>query len=228
MPATQTTTGAETFQGFDERRYQLRCVECKETTSPPPDNRPQYSWTFALEGTRDEENGGEIKRRCWTSQIWNDTPGKESHLVILARALCGPQVTQAQFEALDYPDLVGLTGNALVKLDQKGWPTIDKESFRPVGNAAPRNQAPLPQAAAPTPAQTQLPNKPTRPVLPRPAAANIASEEQREKIRQLAEKGKLDAASLDAWIAESYAGKTLATITPEEATALLEALSVPF
>lgn len=239
MPATTQSTGAETFAGFDERRYQLRCVECKPTVSPPPDNRDQYAWTFALEGTRDEENGGEIKRRCWTSQIWNDTPGKESHLVLLARALCGNQVSQEDFEALDYPDLVGRTGSAMVQLDQKGWPTIDKTTFRPVGNVAPKNQAALPQTVAtpaPAPATpidfSQLapvatPTKPSRPVVK--PASDLRTAEQVEELmgRAAVNDPPLSAEEVEAWVAASYPGKTVATMSKAEAEALVNAL-LPF
>lgn len=68
---------------------------------------------------------------------------------------------------------------------------------------------------------------PKRPAAPRPAA-NVASAEQRAKLLELAEGSEMDEAALDAWIGESYAGKTVASVTPEEADALIEALQIPF
>jgi hypothetical protein len=69
---------------------------------------------------------------------------------------------------------------------------------------------------------------PKRPAPPARPVATLASDEQRNQIRDLAAGSEMDDASLDAWIGESYAGKTLATITPDEATALIEALKIPF
>lgn len=226
MPATiEGSAGTDKYTSFEEKRWPIRVVLCKETTSPPPESRPQYEWHFAVEGAQDYETGAELVRRVWCSQTWGEIPEKESHLVIMARALCGPNVTRDQFEALDYPDLVGLRATAMVMLDSKGWPTIDKLSMKSVGNAAPRNQAPLPQATAP--AQTQLPNKPTRPAFLPPS--NLRTEEQVAELlgRAAVNDPPLSAGEVDAWVAQSYPGTTIATLTREQADDLIDAL-LPF
>lgn len=205
MPATLSSTGTEQFLSFEEKRYQIRVVSCQETTSPPPDNRPQYKWEVALEGTEDPMNGGELVRRMWTSQIWNDTPGKESHLVIVARALCGPQVTQEAFEQLDYPDLVGLRGSVMVKLDAKGWPSIDKETFKPIA-AARQLQAPARPAAQPAPVAQ---------------AEALADPRQIKLLHLAAEAAEVDAGRLAEYIATKFGGKTEAMLTAAEAKAVL-------
>lgn len=209
MPATTTSTGSEQFATFEEKRYHVRCVACRETTSPPPDNRPQYEWQFALEGSADALTGEEIVRRTWTSQIWNETPGKESHLFILARALCGPQVTQADFDALDFPDLVGLRGSVMVKLDPKGWPVLDKETFRPV--------APAKAAVAPGP---RAPRQ----------RLGLRTDQQAEALLALGLENDppMDLAAVNAWIAGAYPGKALDTIGEAEARALIDSVEVPF
>lgn len=221
MPATATGTGTEKFTSFDERRYTLRVVECKATTSPPPDNREQYEWRFALEGSADPETGGEVVRRAWTSTIWNETAGKESHLVLVARALCGLSVTREEFEALDFRDLEGLRGSAMVTLNSQGYPTIDKTTFRPIGtNAAPKGQATLPAAA---PAAPKRPAPPARP-------ANLRTDAQRDDLLAagLANDPPMSADDLNTWIGTEYPGKTLDSITQDEATALIAAFGVPF
>lgn len=200
MPATMSSTGTEQFLEFEERRYNVRVVKCEESISPPPDNRPQYKWEVALEGTTDAMNGGEWVRRMWTSQIWNDTPGKESHLVIVARALCGLQITQAGFEALSYEDLIGLRGSVMVKLDAKGWPVIDKETFKPVsaGKAA---------AARPTPAPL--------------VTETLADPKQIKMLHLAAEAAEVEATILAEHIATKFGGKTDVQLTSVEAKAVL-------
>lgn len=226
MPSTTTSTGAEMFTGFEEKRWTLRCVQCKATKSTLDEGKDQYEWSFALEGSRDEENGGEIKRRTWTSQIWNETPGKESHLVLVARALCGNQVSQSEFEALDYPDLVGLKGSAMVTLNSKGWPTIDKETFRPVGTSAPKGQATMRITDSPVDLAAPRSAAPRRPG----AVPALRSEDEAAEILQLARANEppMSDADVDAWIAGEYPGQTLATNNAAQAKALIAAFDIPF
>lgn len=230
MPATvEGSTRTDKYIGFEEKRWPLRVVSCQDDTSPPPDSRPQFKWEIAVEGAKDYDTGGELVRRMWCSTTWGEIPEKESHLVLIARALCGPKISKDEFEALDYPDLVGLRGSAFVKLDPKGWPTIDKSSFKPVGNAAPKNQATLPQTAAPAPAPTTA-NAPKRPIPPaRPAGPEMITPAQAEQLAAHALKNyEMGNAALTAWVAENYAGKAVAQLTAEEATQAIETLSVPF
>lgn len=205
MPATMSSSGTEQYSTFEERRYTARVVSCRATVSPPPDNRDQYEWQFALEGTADAMSGEEIVRRAWTSQIWNETPGKESHLVILARALCGPTITQEGFEALDYPDLVGRRGSVMVKIDAKGWPSIDKATFRPLGAAKPAAQRPLAPAAPAAAVATDAPAEP----------------KQIKLLHLAAEAAEIDAGVLAEHIAARYDGRTDAQLTQAEAKAVL-------
>lgn len=88
-----------------------------------------------------------------------------------------------------------------------------------------RTSAPTPIAAEPV-AAPAAPKRPAPPV--RPVVASLASDEQRAKLLQLAEGSEMDEASLNAWIDQTYAGKNVGTITPEEADALIEALNIPF
>lgn len=234
MPAAQLSTGTDKYVDFAEQRYTVRVRACQETTSPPPDSRPQFEWLMALEGTEDPETGGEIAIKMWTSAIWGETAGKESHLVLVMRAFKGPDVTLADFEALDFPDLVGMRASALVRLNAKGYPTIDKETIKGLGAAAaPKGQTPLPTPAPARPADAGTPARPNAPTPPRrppaPAAPTGPSEAQLAELfgRALANDPPLDRDAVEAWVAESYPGKTLATISGAEADALINAL-LPF
>jgi hypothetical protein len=202
MPATTASTGTDKFVDFEERRYQLRVVKCEESVSPPPDNRPQFKWEFALEGSRDPESGGELIRRVWTSQIWNETSGKESHLVLLARALCGPAITEHEFNRLSFEDLVGLRGSALVSIDAKGWPAIDKTTFRAIANRP---------AAAPVAA-------PSMPATAIPGAT--ANPKQVQLMHMAAEANDIPPDSLALHIAERFGGKTDKDLTGAEVVAV--------
>lgn len=242
MPAAQQSTSS-TFEGFEEKRYTLRIVSGKETTSPPPDSNPQHEFAVAIEGYEDPERGGEVTRRMWTSQKWSEAEGKVSHQTLLARALLGPGVTLDQWEQLDYPDMAGMRFSALVALNAAGWPTINKDSIKaPLGsNPAHKNQAALPQTngtmrivdapvdlAAPRPAaQAQLPNKPTRPSFK--PQSELRTDEQVEELmgRAAVNNPPLSATDVEAWVTESYPDKTLATITRGEAEQLINAL-LPF
>lgn len=231
MPTATRNASTEQFLSFEERRYQLRVVQCKDTISPPPDLRPQYEWDMALEGSEDPESGRETTRKMWCSTIWNETAGKESHLVLIARALLGQDVTFEGWEALDFADLVGKKGSALVALDAKGYPAIDKTTFRPAGKAAAARQVNretgevLATEASPDPI---APKRPAPPPRPAPAAAAVRSDEQRDDLLAAATEVGYDLPTLTNWIHQEYPGKTLDTITGEQAAALVTALAVPF
>lgn len=221
MPAATQSAGTEKFTDFEERRYTVRVVSCEDTTSPPPDNRPQYKWEMALEGSEDPETGAEMVRRMWCSTVWNDRPEKESHLVLIARALIGPSVTYEQWEALGFADLVGLRGSALVALDPKGYPAIDKTTFRAVGKKAKgADVAAQSVAAGPTNA---------RPLPPRPGGAPVRrSDEQSETILKLAREQEIAPDALDEWIGGYFPGKALDALNPAEAAEIIEQLKIPF
>lgn len=226
MPATIESQGTERYVDFEEKRYNVRVVALKPSTSPPPDNREQYEWNVALEGSADPETLAEIVVKFWTSQIWNDGVGTESHLVLVGRGLI-PTITRDQFEAMDYPEFVGLRGSAIAKLNPKGYPAIDKTTFKPVGNAAPKNQATLPQTAAPAPAPVATPTKPARPG-PLPRAALRTEAQVTEMMgRASANDPPLSAADIEAWVAQTYPGTTVATLTREQAEDLINAM-LPF
>lgn len=106
-----------------------------------------------------------------------------------------------------------------VEMSEKtGKPKVAK--FRPAKAQAPA-QAETLAAAAPPP-----PGAPRPPAPPRPTA--VRSDEQANKLLELAMGREMDLAAVQSWIAESYAGKALETISPAEATALIDALNVPF
>lgn len=169
MPAATQSSGTVKYETFDERRYVVRVLGCKESFSPQ-DGRAQYEWEFAIEGTEDADTGREITTRKWCSTIWNDTPEKESHLVVMARALFGRPVTFEEWEALSFDELRDLRASALVVLNTKGYPDLDKESFKP---AAPKAASPA-RTATPAPAAAAPP----------PAAAAPADDSMTDKTRQ--------------------------------------------
>lgn len=220
MPAAQQSS-ATTFEGFEERRYTLRIVAAKASMSPQ-DQRPQHEFELALVGSVDPDRGGEIVRRMWTSTAWNDAPEKTSHQYLLARALCGPSVTLEQWEALDYPDLVGRTFSAFVKLNGQGWPTVDKDSIKSSGGAAGMAAA---QATPPPPA-----TPPKRPAPPaRPAGPEMITPAQAEQLAAHALKNfEMGGGELAGWVAENFGGKAVAQLTAEEANQAIETLAVPF
>ena len=109
------------------------------------------------------------------------------------------------FEALDYPDLVGRRGSVMVKLDAKGWPSIDKETFRPLGAAKPAAQRPLAPAAPAAPVATDAPAEP----------------KQIKLLHLAAEAAEIDAGVLAEHIAARYDGRTDAQLTQAEAKAVL-------
>ncbi len=235
MPTATRSAGTEKYIDFDERRYQVRVTGCKEATSPPPESKPQYEWQFALEGTADPENGLEETTRVWTSTVWSEAVGKESHLVLVARALIGPSVSFEDWEALDFADLVGKQGSALVALNAKGYPAIDKTTFRPAGKAAAARQVnretgevfatgindPLSAKAT-----ADAPKRPAPP--PRASTTPVRSDAQRDWLLKVATENEYDLPTLTNWIHQEYPGKTLDTITGEECEALITALGVPF
>lgn len=227
MPTATRNAGTEAFTDFEERRYQLRVVSCKETTSPPPDNRAQYEWQMALEGSSDPESGREITRKMWCSTIWNETAGKESHLVLIARSLLGADVTFEDWEALSFDDLVGKRGSAMVALDGKGYPAIDKTTFRPAGRAAAARQLDRETGEVIT-APTGAPKRPAPPPRPQPPTAGVRTDEQRDRLLAAASEAEYDLPTLTNWIAQEYPGKDLDTITGEQAEALIDAAKLPF
>lgn len=78
-------------------------------------------------------------------------------------------------------------------------------------------------------AETPVP-APIRPVPPpRPVAApSLRTDEQRDEILRLASESEYDTPTLTNWIAQSYPGKGIDTITPVEADELIKALAIPF
>jgi hypothetical protein len=238
MPAAQQSTGA-IFTDFEEKRWNLRIVSGLSDYSEKT-KANQHKFGIAIEGYEDPERGGEVIRHMWTSEAWNESEEKPSHQYLLARAVCGPSVTLEQWERLDYPDMVGMRFSALVALNAGGWPTVNKDSIKaPMGsNPAPKNQAALPQTAPATPAanggaapaQAQLPNKPTRPNFKPRADTNLRTAEQRDELLSLGLENDppMSAEDMNAWIASEYPGKTLDTITPEQAETLIRGASVPF
>jgi hypothetical protein len=224
MPAATMTTSS-IFTGFDERRYNLRIVGAKPSTSPQ-DNRPQHEFELALEGTEDPEKGGEVVRRMWTSTAWNESAEKTSHQVLLARALCGPAVTLEQWEAIDYPDMLGMRFSAFVKLDAKGWPSVDKESIKAAATkAAPA--LPITSATALASPPTTPPARPVPPPVRKPAVA-LRTNDQLGRLFEagLALTDPLDEAALADWAVTSY-GHGLDALTPPECEELIAALGGP-
>jgi hypothetical protein len=219
LPAATKSNGTEKYTAFEERRYTMRVKAVADTLSPPPDSRPQYEWRWLLDGTREHETGDPIEVRCWTSTIWNDTAGRESHLVLLAQALYGPGVTFEDWEELAFEDLTDQRVTAMVMLNPKGYPTIDKTTFRP---QAQPSAPPPPRAATPPPA-------PVAP--PAPPADVPLSERTRQRIGRLAAAEDFDDSILARYTASAL-GATWPDLTEaqgqELTEALLEGQLVPF
>lgn len=197
MPTVTKSEGTTKYTEFEERRYTVRVKTVMDTTSPPPDSRPQCEWRWLLDGTREHETGDPIEVRSWTSTVWNDTPGKESHLVLVAQAIYGQAITFEDWEALSFDDLAGQRATAMVTLNPKGYPTIDKTTFRPVKEQA----APQPQRAA------------------APAAAPLAPTDEaltdvtRQKIGRLIAASDEDETTVAAHCERQYGARDWATLT---------------
>lgn len=209
MPAATQSAGTDRYATFEEKRYPLRVVSCKDSTSPPPDSRAQYEWEWALEGTADPETGDPIQVRCWCSTVWGDNPEKESHLVIMARALYSPGVTFEDWEALGFDDLIGQRATAMVTLNAKGYPTIDKTTFRPLAKGTP--VVPVTPPARPAP-----------PMPPAVAAPTVASEKTRQRLAKLIASDDLTPDALAAHCQQRGWPTDLTALTEEQARAFSE------
>ena len=222
MPTATRSAGTERYLSFDERRYPIRATRCKETISTLMDGKPQYEWEFALEGGIDPESGLEITTRVWCSTVWSEAVGKESHLVLMARALLGAQVTFEEWEALAFDDLLGKRATALVALNAKGYPAIDKTTLKPATKASAARQIDMDTGEV-----TTAPQRPAPP--PRASATPVRSDAQRDRLLEASTTQEYDLPTLTNWISQEYPGKTLDTITPDECEGLISALDgAPF
>lgn len=223
MPATAVSKTAN-YEDLEERRYNLRIASAKGSISPPPDSRPQHEFEVAIEGTKDPTTGGEIKRRMWVSHAWNEGPEKISHQYLLARGTRG-NITREQWDAIEYEEMVGYRFSAMVTLNEAGWPTINKDTIK-----APMDRTPTAAVAtSAAPAQAQLPNKPTRPGFLPKVDPNLRTDEQVAELmgRAASNDPPMSAADVEAWVAGSYPGTTVATLTKQQASDLIDAL-LPF
>jgi hypothetical protein len=144
--------------------------------------------------------------------------GKKSKLYGICVAFLGRE--PAEGEQLSPATITGLQAQAVVAIKPNGWPKITQYL-----KARRKAQAEAPQAPSGAAVTPTRPIVPPRPVAP--AAAR--SEEQAIALMNAAVKAEYDEATMTDWIAATYPGKTIDTISPQECDALIQALdTVPF
>lgn len=192
--------------GVEEGRYLFRYVKAFETSG-------QYG-TQNVHILDFVEVEGESMRAYTDQKMSKGSQQRQLIEAFLGRELQdGEQATPRMLKGKDaYGD---------VEFNKNGRPKIVK--FFKVRQPAATTRAVDDDGVVTTPAPVR-PAPPPRPA----AAAAIRSDGQRDRLLEAATENEYDLATLTNWIAQTYAGKTIDTISPEEAEALIEGLRLPF
>ena len=171
---------------------------------------PQYKVYFRAVDLTDPETGEPATLSTWLSQKFNITPGKESNLALMVRALLGRDPSEG--EEISDASLNDKHCMAYVALSERGWPRIKNDSFAKVRQVKPVTKPsakPLPPKAAPKP-------------------VSLSAEKQAAVIKA-AQDADYDPAGADftAWLVEMF-GHGLAELTETEADQVIESLSGGF
>lgn len=183
--------------------------------------KEQIEVRFVLPDVDDPQDGTPLKRKTWlAAYLGGPNPAsksargrKGSALWQLVKAASGVACVEEEEYDLDAL-LIGKSVRAIVKLNDKGYPSIDNDSFEPV-------KAKAVPVAPPT---RPLPAPPKRPAAPTPRR----TEDQLNRLfaAGLAQEEPLDQAALDGWAVTSY-GHGLDALTPTECEELIAALGGP-
>lgn len=230
MSTTMRAGGAGTsdmFADWETGVYTLEVTGLTATESTLYKNqdgtpKEQIEVRFVLPDVADPQDGTPLKRKTWlNAYLSGPRPDaksprarKGSQLWQLVRAASG--VACVDEEEYDLDALcVGKLVRAIVKLNDKGYPSIDNDSFEPL-------------RTKPTPAASVAP--PTRPLPPPPSrkAAPVRDQAQLDRLIAAGVAAEIDEAGLDAWATKTYT-HGLAALTPEECEELIAALGgAPF
>lgn len=149
--------------------------------------------------------------------------GKRAKLYGICTAFLGRE--PAEGEQLSPATITGLSAQVVVKIKPNGYPKISEYL-----KARRKPQAELPPTASAAPVAPVAPARPTVAPPPRPAApVAVRSEEQAIELMYQAVQAGYDEATTSNWIATTYPGKTIETLSPAECDALIVALAgAPF
>lgn len=230
MATTMRGAAAGTSDMFSEWEtgvYTLEIIGLSMTESTLYQNKDgspkeQIEVRFVLPDVDDPQDGTPLKRKTWlAAYLGGPNPTsksprgrKGSALWQLVKAASGVACVEEEEYDLDAL-LIGKSVRAIVKLNDKGYPSIDNDSFEPIkAKVAP--VAPAARPLPPPPARKAAPARRTDDQLTRLFAAGLAMEDP------------LDQAALDAWSVQSY-GHGLDALTPEQCEELIAALGgAPF
>lgn len=204
MAITMTATqGTDKWADFEDGVYELIFHDMEEDEGK---FGPQYKVYFRAVDLTDPESGEPATLSTWLSQKFNITPGKESNLALMVRALLGRDPGDG--EEISDAALRDKHCMATIALSERGWPRIKNDSFAKIRAAKPAAK-PLPPKAAPKP-------------------ASLPAEKQAAVIKA-AQDADYDPAGADfsAWLVETF-GHGLAELTETEADQVIESLSGGF
>lgn len=203
MAITMTATqGTDKWADFEDGLYELIFREMEEDEGK---FGPQYKVYFRVVDLSDPETGEPATISTWVSQKFNISPGKESNLALMVRALLGRDPEEG--EEVSDAALSDKHCMAYVALSDRGWPRIKNDSFAKVRTAKPAAKA--------------LP--------PKPVAKSKLQPELQAKLIKAAQGADFDPAGQEFadWLTQSF-GHGLAELTIEEADAAIESLSAGF
>lgn len=203
MAITMTATqGTDKWADFEDGVYELILHDMEEDEGK---FGPQYKVYFRAADLTDPETGDPATLTTWVSQKFNITPGKESNLALMVRALLGRD--PAEGEEISDAALRDKRCMATVTLSERGWPRIKNDSFARIRQAKPAAK-PLPPPPAP------------KPVLDPTLQAQLI------KAAQDADFDPTGKEFTD-WLVQSF-GHALDALTTDEANAAIESLSAGF
>lgn len=204
MAITMTATqGTDKWADFEDGVYELIFHDMEEDEGK---FGPQYKVYFRAADLTDPETGEPATLTTWVSQKFNITPGKESNLALMVRALLGRD--PAEGEEISDAALRDKHCMVNVALSERGWPRIKNDSFAKVRPAKGPVAKPLP---------------------PKPAAKPRLDADVQARLIKAAQDAEFDpnGKEFHDWLVQSF-GHGLEALTADEASATIESLSAGF
>lgn len=200
MAITMTATqGTDKWADFEDGLYELIFREMEEDEGK---FGPQYKVYFRAVDLTDPETGEPATLSTWLSQKFNITPGKESNLALMVRALLGRDPQEG--EEISDAALNDKHCMAYVALSERGWPRIKNDSFAKVRQAKPT----------------------AKPLPPKPAPKASLPAEKQAALIKAAQGADYDPAGpeFNAWLVETF-GHGLDALTIEEADQVIDSFT---
>lgn len=222
MTASSGSASTEKYADFENGVYllELKKMEITESTKfkdKDGNAKKQVQSDFSLVEVEDPETGAPVSVRTWLGasllppnpESKSDLGKKGSFLWKVVKVISGHECQPD--EEFDLETLYNGQCKAYVSLNDRGYPTINNETFAPAKKTMATKASPA-KAAPPKPK----------------AEAATISAEQVALIEEAWGKGEFEG-ELPAWVADNYTGRTLAQIRADEYDELAETLGVaPF